>query len=443
MSANYIELYHVDDKLNAKIHKNGKVCTLTNQNSIKKLLNICHKHNMLFNGNRILKGNVDPIINEFDSYYAKIRRKNKKLIVMAENIDKIIDKVAVVKNNPKIGKIVISGTLAATLGITALGINNNIKSQDLNTYSYETQTVLEEIPEYVIDEENLSPIINQNNDLEMENLVNATPIEEQIEVLEETPIEETTVEETEEAVETETANEIIESETNETESEINQMLQSDTFHFSYTDRSNSEEMSNARRYQDLFELYGNRYGVDPNLLMAMAAQENAGKHYEALNSPYATGIMQIERSANVGHPISAYNFETGQVDTVLITQDAIEDLETNIQIGTMILRNRFEENRYNLIYSLQKYNMGDGNMYRSLSMCSEIENIPMEELLENRTNPEWLNYREFLGVGDPLYVEHVLSYVPSGTTIIMRDRDNNIVSSLQIVNDNVNSLQLN
>ena len=202
-------------------------------------------------------------------------------------------------------------------------------------------------------------------------------------------------------------------------------------------------MNNARRYQDLFELYGHRYGVDPNLLMAMAAQENSGKHYEALNGSYATGIMQIERSANVGHTISAYNFETGEVDTVLMTQDAIEDLETNIQVGTMILRNRLEENNYNLIYSLQKYNMGDGNMYRSLSMCSAIENIPIEELINNRTNPEWLNYREFLGVGDPLYVEHVLSYVPSNTIITMRDRDNNIICSLQVINDNVNNLQLN
>ena len=81
MSSNYIELYKVDNKLNAKIHKNGKVCTLTNQNSIKKLLDICHKHNMLFKGKRILDGNVDPIIQEFDSYYAKIKR-NKKLIIV-------------------------------------------------------------------------------------------------------------------------------------------------------------------------------------------------------------------------------------------------------------------------------------------------------------------------------------------------------------------------
>lgn len=440
MSINYIEIYKVNDELNAKIHKNGKVCTISNQNSIKRLLNICHKHKIYFNGQRELKGNVDPIIKEFDSYYIKAKRR-KKLMVIAENLDKISDNITLVRKNPAFGKTVIAATLTATLGITSLVISNNLNESNLNTLPIEQQAVLEEIPEYVIDEENLSPIIaNQDNDLEIENIVNDNSIEE-IEILEETPIE--TIEVNEDIEPQETLNEVIESETNETEDEINQMLQSDEFHFSYTDRSNSEEMNNARRYQDLFELYGNRYGVDPNLLMAMAAQENSGQHYEALNGSYATGIMQIERSANVGHTISAFNYETGEVDTVLMTQDAIEDLETNIQVGTMILRNRLEENNYNLIYSLQKYNMGDGNMYRSLSMCSAIENIPIEELVNNRTNPEWLNYREFLGVGDPLYVEHVLSYIPSNTIITMRDRNNNIISSLQIVNDNTNNLQLN
>lgn len=439
MSSNYIELYKVDNKLNAKIHKNGKVCTLTNQNSIKKLLDICHKHNMLFKGKRILDGNVDPIIQEFDSYYAKIKR-NKKLIMVAENIDKIIENVSL-KKNTKMGKIIISTTLAATLGITALGINNNLKKQDLSSYSYENQITVEEIPEYVLDEENLAPIIaNQDNNLEIENVVNATPIEEQVEILEETPIE--TIEENEVIEPQETLNEVIESEATETESEISQMLQSDTFHFSYTDRSNSEEMNNARRYQDLFELYGHRYGVDPNLLMAMAAQENSGQHYENLYSPCAIGIMQLEESVNLNTTVTAYNRETHQNDTVYVTRDSMENLETNIMIGTMILSNRFEQTNYNLVYGIQKYNMGDGNMARSIAMCSDIENISEEELINNRTNPEWLNYREFLGVGDPLYVEHVFSYIPSGTVLRMVNTNGEEIT-LQVINDNVNNLQLN
>ena len=44
MSKNYIE---IDENI-VKIHKNGKICTLTNPNSIKILLDICHKNNFYF-----------------------------------------------------------------------------------------------------------------------------------------------------------------------------------------------------------------------------------------------------------------------------------------------------------------------------------------------------------------------------------------------------------
>lgn len=404
MSTNYIEVYKSNNELIAKIHKNGKVCTLTNPNNIKKLIDICHKHNMSFKGKKRLEGNVNPIIQEFDSYYIANKRRNQRLKVIKENLKEVGDKFTLVKKNKHIGKIIITTTLATTLGISSIALINNKKS-DTVPVTYQTQNNIEEVVEYV-DEDNIIKAEIQeteNNNYEDGIVVNEETINED---------------------------------------ELDQMLQTDVFSFSYTDRTDYENITNAKRYEDLFIKYGNMYGVDSNLLMAIAAQENCGKHFEALNGKYATGIMQIERSANLNSTITAYNIETGQTDSVYITQEAIEDLETNIQIGTMKISNQLKEYNYNIPLALQSYNLGSGNMAKSLSMCSDLENIPIDDLKSNTTNPEWLDYRAFLGVGDSQYVEHVFSFIPSGTVLTVVDNNGNNIT-LQIVNESVNDKTLN
>ena len=436
MSINYIEVYKTNDRLIAKIHKeitdkNGNkkmgVCTLNNPNNIKKLLDICHKHNMSFNGNRVLKGNVNPIIKEFDSYYRSAKKKNERLKVIIENIDKLEDKISLVKKE-HLGKIVISTALATTLGITSIALANSNKRSEVVPINYQTQTVVEEVPDYVIDDTVIENIDTNVETVNLENTSNEN-------VIIDTPVIDAEKISYEDGI-------IIPEEEVIENTELSQMLQTDEFHFSYTDRTDYENITNAKRYEDIFITYGNMYGVDPNILMAIAAQENCGKHYEALNNAYATGIMQIERSANLNSTVTAYNVQTGQMDSIYVTQEAIEDLETNIRIGAMIFRNKLEEYNYNIPLALQSYNFGSGNMANSLAMCSDIENIPMDELKSDITDPAWLSYRAYLGVGDPQYVEHIFSFIESDTVLTVVDRDGNNIS-LKLVNDNVNNMQLN
>lgn len=405
MSKNYIE---INENI-VKIHKDGKVCTLTNPNSIKTLLDICHKNNLYFKSKNATIHNADKIIREFDTY--RKPQKRKKLNIIPENIKKTITQSKLVRMN-KVEKAVMITGLAAIVGIASYGMNKDTK---IDTYYplYESQAVVEELPEYVDEEkpsEVISPIINIQDDLFEYN------IEENDEII---------------------INNI------DNNYEINEMLEeNEAFHFEYEERVNKENLRNAKRYEDIFIKYGNRYGVDPNLLMAMAAQENCGKHYENLNGKYATGIMQIERSAHLGSTLKAYNFETGKMESVKVTKEAIEDLETNIQIGTIILRNNIEANNYNIVLALQSYNFGPGNMAKVINKCCENENLTKSDVKNNYTNPEWLNYRNVIHVGDSKYIEHVLSFVPSNTVLTIKDRDGND-HSLRIINDKVNIIQYN
>ena len=413
MSKNYIERIY-NNGINIKIHKDGKVCTLTNPNSIKVLLNICHKNNRYFK-NRNIIDNADNIIKEFDTYRLN---KNKKIIVMPDNINKLVDKIKLVKRMPTRGKIVITVGLATTLGISGINISSIIKNSK-EAHIHTPIATIEEVPEYIDDFEDVemsapnSYLGNMSDNL----VINYDPED----------IEEIIVDD----------NGAIEIDNKE----LNQMLQPDEFHFSYKDRTNEGSLDNAKRYEDLFIKYGDMYGVDPNLLMAIAAQESSGDHYNHLSGGAAMGIMQIEKSVWIGHSVSAYNFETDEIDKVKITQDGLEDLETNIKVGTMIWRNRIEENNYNIPIGTQGYNYGPGNMDKVFNSFSYDTGITKGELKDDYSNADWLKYRDAVSVGDPLYVEHVFSYIENGTTLTIKKRDGDIVK-LKIVNDEVSEKQM-
>ena len=299
---------------------------------------------------------------------------------------------------PTKGKIVIAASLATTLGMTGL-IINSIKGSKNEPVNVPIATI-EEIPEYIDETEN-SEIYNDIDNVVVNYDSDFTIEDEQ------------------------------------KNTELNQMLQVDQFHFSYNDRTDSTSLSNAKRYEDLFIKYGNMYGVDPNLLMAMAAQESSGDHYGNLTGGSAIGIMQIEKNVFINKTISAYNFETNEMDKVNITRDTLEDLETNIKVGTIILRNNLEQNNYNIPLALQSYNFGPGNM----SKVFEAAGITKDDARSNITNPKWLDDREVVHAGDPKYIEHVFSYVKSKTVLTIKDRDNNDVD-IQIINDEAFSLQI-
>lgn len=402
MSNNYIEI----DYQIVKIHKDGKVCTLKNPNNVKMLLDICHKHNIYFRSNKGTIRNADKIIREFDSHFTK-KKDDKKLKISPENINKVIDGFKLVKKS-KLGKVIMATGIAATIGITSMSISNAIKKSHVDSIPYESQTIIEEVPEYIAEPESyqdkLSPIINVPESIVKFDSSNEDGIY--------------------------------------INDELNKMMtENKAFHFSYENRTTETSYTNAKQYEDLFIKYGNRYGVDPNLLIAMAAQESSGNHYGHLNGNYGIGIMQIEKSAHLNSTLKAYNFETGEMDSIKVTEDNLEDLETNIQMGTMILRNNIEANNYNIPLALQSYNFGPGNMSTVINRCSESTGLLKGDIKDNITNPEWLNYRKTIHVGDPLYIEHVFSYVESGTVLSIKDRDGNNIN-LQIVNDNVNTLQI-
>ena len=423
---NYIKFYIEDNTPKAKIFKNGQSITIKNQKRLMKLIDICSKYGYKINNECIIKNNVLLIAHDYEKYIEEKKEKKKSINVVGD----IKPNMKVSRKNPLIGKVIVGTTLA--LVIAGFSINNKQTKNNTTTINttteYTTEASTEDMEELLKNSEMIY-----------------TPVEETTEYKSSYDLQEG--EDIVEKIETDsgTINIIGDQNINQAEEEINKkndlsaMFTPIEFHFTCNDPKDPNAMANAQRYDDLFEKYGNDYGIDKLYAECSAAQETNGDHYGTINAPYAVGIMQIERTnLDKGEYLEAYNFTTGQTDRIELTTENAEDLETNIQMGMMMKQIALKNNNYNILVGTQEYNMGCGNMNTVLATCSELEGINESDLRNNIDNQEWLNYREFLGVGDPKYIEHNFRYLPDGYTIKIRRVDNGEYETLQVFNDTEN-----
>lgn len=211
------------------------------------------------------------------------------------------------------------------------------------------------------------------------------------------------------------------------------------FHYSYEDRSNTDLIFNVELYDDIFRDCAKRYGLDVNLLKAIACQESNGNHYDNIGIGPAEGIMQIEKDCHIDTVVSAFDFESNSEKSIYITEEVLQDPATNIEIGAMDLRNSIEAYNYNIPLGTQAYNFGVGGVQYTLDMCQSLTGINETDIENNQENNEWLNYREIIGIGDPEYVEHVYSFLPNNYTISVLDRNGN-EKTIALINDNLKQI---
>lgn len=163
------------------------------------------------------------------------------------------------------------------------------------------------------------------------------------------------------------------------------------------DASNENYMRSLENLH-YFEKYGDMYGVDPYLLVAIAARESGGSHYDSngnVKVGAATGLMQIENLGN--RSVSAYNFETKQQESFSVNPTTVKDIEANIKWATMYLASQIKRYNYDVLVGLQSYNYG--SYYKSQPWSLEGAKSYQNEVMG--------------GAGDSNYVPNVMQYYAS------------------------------
>ncbi len=107
-------------------------------------------------------------------------------------------------------------------------------------------------------------------------------------------------------------------------------------------------------------------------MIAIATQEN-GSHDDNVYNIGGTGLCQIENSIWDNKELTAYNFNTGNYETITVDGERLGELEYNIKVACMILSFYMNYQKYNIMLGLQTYNMGPGNMEKVITMAANNE----------------------------------------------------------------------
>lgn len=184
-----------------------------------------------------------------------------------------------------------------------------------------------------------------------------------------------------------------------------------------------------------------RFGIDPELLIALCKQESGLDHEGHLPSnPNYTGsgygITQQEytKFQNGEHVITGNTYtEEGIVpESITVSEATAEDLGGNITMGTIYLQHSLKHYHYNLFMALQGYNYGTGMMDMAIECYAAELGVTKEQVMENYNDLGWMKYVEDIHYypqkyvpgwqqatyGDHHYASHVLSYIGKSTIYI-------------------------
>lgn len=407
----YNFFFNDNDELLCEIIDNGEKTELVETDAINELINI---NEMYFNrvraSNRSIRLNGDDIsvnIYDLNEFYSKGYSEFIPRIMI--RVNRIIAKHQKEKHRDEIvknlkvacGKITC-GTLIITLLGTAAGslskqhsendIGNNITVEnDFNSMSDDL--------DYATDK------VNQEYDQMMNEL---KEVEENYN-------------------ETSNNNEIIEEKP------------SDIAYIRYDDLTDSDTYIGAyEEYYNIVEKYANKWGISPNIIMAMLTQESAGKQ---------SNLMQIQFDSWIDGVLTEYDFVNERYQSIVLTDNpemyegknitviTREDLQnkvTNISVACVILRHCLEKMDYNILASIQAYNLGWPNMNTVLKTTSENTGLSVDELLSDQTNTEFTNYTYIVNCGDSNYVSNVVRYLTDGEITIQTINEYGEVENLVI-----------
>lgn len=184
----------------------------------------------------------------------------------------------------------------------------------------------------------------------------------------------------------------------------------ENFHYYYTEIDDKQALENAKKYDEIFLKYEKKYGIDKDLLRAIAARESSGKQ-NITNNGKSYGLMAIE-NIWADQTIEVYNFETQKYETIKVDYEKVKnDADYNIMLGSAIMQWHFNatiksgliNKNEALAYSLQRYNMGPK---------------ALQDIL--KTGVHWMEGRKEETQGDKEYFEKVLTNIENGDIIKMR-----------------------
>ena len=194
-----------------------------------------------------------------------------------------------------------------------------------------------------------------------------------------------------------------------------------------------------QKYGEIVEAKAKKWGIDPNLAMAVLTQESRGGN--------TTNIMQINFKVWAGKPFRVYDFEQDKYVDILLTDDPnmynndkyltinqvnLQNESTNISIGLAMFQYSIDSMDYNIPAGCQCYNYGPTSMNNKVFPETYTKSYRAKEaILANQYDFSFMNYTYAYELGDNDYFYHVSRFLdPNQETITVKEKDLNGVTVL-------------
>lgn len=224
--------------------------------------------------------------------------------------------------------------------------------------------------------------------------------------------------------------------------QLNQDLnESYTLNLRKSNTPDLKKAEDAKNFIDTIEKYSNKWGISPNLILAILTQETGG---------YVSNLMQIEFNQWIDMPLTEYDFTNQRYQTIVLTDNpkkyngkgytviTREDLKnkiTNISVGCVILRSSVKYMNYNIAAGIQCYNFGPGAMEIVLRACSKDTGVSVGEILSDQTNSTFMDFTDVMpdNYGDHEYLYNISKYLDDNDIEYkMHDKSTNTTKTIQV-----------
>ena len=209
---------------------------------------------------------------------------------------------------------------------------------------------------------------------------------------------------------------------------------------------NEDKAINARnQYGDLMVKVADDFGLDSEMLLAVGTQERA-VHSSIKDPGGGIGLMQVQYSVWIDKTINVLkkNPMNGEFEpySIYVTDEKLQSLEGNIEIGAAILQTCLKYANYNIPLAIQMYNQGSGSMEAIVDTYCQISGKDYRTVWNDPNDIGWFDYCD-LKPGDPEYLINVNKWIENrnfkvlnvytGEEVAYSFVDSNILSEVRTI----------
>jgi len=191
-----------------------------------------------------------------------------------------------------------------------------------------------------------------------------------------------------------------------------------TGYLQYEDLSDTKKAIETKdNYYDIFCECASAYGLDENLLLGIATQER-GVHATSIDDGGAVGLMQIQYSVWLNEKLDYYEYNPNtqqyEYHTMIVTDEGMRGLHSNIHIGSKIFQKCLRMSNYNIPVAIQMYNQGYGAVKKIIETYAVENGKTFDDIINNSEDLGWLEYT-YLKKGDKNYLRNVKKWIEENT----------------------------